>query len=447
MKDICKRLQIDTKTYKERTILSAISRAKDELVTPEEYALNAQGDYGRERIAVAYREYQQTLKSNNALDFDDLIVKTVELFKSRPEVLENYQERFRYIMVDEYQDTNTAQFELVRLIAAKYRNLCVVGDDDQSIYKFRGANISNILDFEKVFKEAKVIKLEQNYRSTQNILDAANGVICNNLERKEKALWTCKGSGNKIHFRPFDTAFEEAEYIAFDIRKKKRDNTADYGECAVLYRTNAQSRILEEHFVREGIPYDLVGGTNFYSRREIKDMLAYLKTIDNGQDDLAVKRIINIPKRGIGGATLEKVQVYADAMGISFFDALCEAEKITTLGRSGSKLAPFVSMIQVFRTKAKVYGVKHLLEDIIEVTGYVRELEDSNEEDAEDRIENINELISKAAAFEEVHEDAGLSEFLEEVALVSDLDKLEADDNRVLLMTLHSAKGHQFYHL
>ena len=278
---------------------------------PEPSVSNASKDDGDTVSGSPYEIYENALKKNNAMDFDDLIVKTVELFKNCPEVLNNYQERFQYIHVDEYQDTNTAQFELVRLLAGKYRNLCVVGDDDQSIYKFRGANISNILDFEKVFSDARVIKLEQNYRSSQNILDAANQVIKNNLERKEKELWTNQGEGERLHFRQFDTAYEEAEYIAFDILKKRKNMDADFGDCAILYRTNAQSRILEERFVRESIPYELVGGTNFYSRKEIKDMLAYLKTIDNGKDDVAVKRIINVPKRGIGAATLNKVQDYA----------------------------------------------------------------------------------------------------------------------------------------
>ena len=447
MKEVCKKLEIDTKQMKERTLMTAISKAKDELISPEEYALNAMGDYKQQKVAAVYKEYQESLKKNNAMDFDDLIVKTVELFKNCPDILENYQERFQYICVDEYQDTNTAQFELVRLLAGKYRNLCVVGDDDQSIYKFRGANINNILDFEKVFSDARVIKLEQNYRSTQNILDAANGVIKNNLERKEKALWTNQGEGERLHYRQFDTAFEEAEYIAFDILKKRRNQDADYGDCAILYRTNAQSRILEERFVREGIPYELVGGTNFYSRKEIKDMLAYLKTIDNGKDDLAVKRIINVPKRGIGAATLSKVQDYADEMGISFFDAMCQADKISTLGKSGVKLTPFVNMIQVFRSKVKIYGLKKLMEDILETTGYVEYLKETEDEDAEDRIDNINELITKIAVYEESHEEASLSEFLEEVALVADVDKLKEDDNKVLLMTLHSAKGLEFPHV
>ena len=444
MKEVCKKLKIDTKQMKERTLLGMISKAKDELISPEEFALNAMGDYKQQKVAEVYQEYQNALKKNNAMDFDDLIVKTVELFKNCPEVLENYQERFRYIHVDEYQDTNTAQFELVRLLAGKYRNLCVVGDDDQSIYRFRGANISNILDFEKVFSDARVIKLEQNYRSTQNILNAANQVIKNNLERKDKELWTNQGEGERLHFRQFDTAYEEAEYIAFDILKKRRNADVDFGDCAILYRTNAQSRILEERFVRENIPYELVGGTNFYSRKEIKDMLAYLKTIDNGKDDVAVKRIINVPKRGIGAATLNKVQDYAEKENISFFEAMCHADKIYTLGKSGAKLATFVNMIQVFRSKVKIYGLKKLLEDILETTGYIDYLKETEEDDAEDRIDNVNELITKIAVYEDSHEEPGLSEFLEEVALVADVDKVKEDDNRVLLMTLHSAKGLEF---
>lgn len=444
MKDICKRLQIDTKMLKERTLLSAISSAKDELTGPVEYQLQVMGDYNKSKIAQVYHEYEAVLRKSNALDFDDLIVKTVELFKTCPEVLDGYQEKFRYIMVDEYQDTNTAQFELIRLLADKYRNLCVVGDDDQSIYKFRGANIRNILDFEKVYPEAVIIKLEQNYRSTQNVLDAANAVIKNNIGRKDKALWTRKGDGSRIHFRQFDTAFDEAEYITDDIAKKKREGIADYGGCAVLYRTNAQARMLEERFVTDGIPYDVVGGTNFYSRKEIKDMLAYLKTIDNGRDDVAVKRVINVPKRGIGATTITRVQEYAVMRNISFYDALKEADQIMTIGKSAGKLQPFVTMIQTFRSKLEFYGLEDLLKDIIETTGYVRELENSDEEDAEDRIANIDELISKTVSYEETHEKPSLSEFLEEVALVADIDRIEEDDNRVLLMTLHSAKGLEF---
>ncbi|MBQ6887469.1 MAG: DNA helicase PcrA [Lachnospiraceae bacterium] len=444
LKDICKKQQIDTKMLKERTILSAISSAKDELISPVQYELDAMGDFNKKRIAAVYKEYQETLKKNNAVDFDDLIVKTVELFKNCPDVLDYYQERFKYIMVDEYQDTNTAQFELIRLLAAKYRNLCVVGDDDQSIYKFRGANIRNILDFEKVYDEAAVIKLEQNYRSTQNILDAANAVIRNNEGRKEKALWTNQGEGSKIHFRRFDTAFDEAEFIADDIERKTDKGDAAFGDCAVLYRTNAQARMLEERFVLKGIPYDVVGGTNFYARREIKDILAYLKTIDNGKDDVAVKRIINVPKRGIGATTIARVQEYADERNISFYDALREADRIMTIGKSAAKLEPFVTMIQAFRSKLEYYSLEELIKDVLETTGYVKDLKESEEEDAEDRISNIDELVSKMVAYECTAEEPSLSEFLEEVALVADIDKVGEDDNKVLLMTLHSAKGLEF---
>lgn len=444
MKDVCKRLQVDTKQYREKALLGAISSAKDELISPTEFRLRNMGDWRADKIASVYEEYQNTLKKNNALDFDDLIVKTVELFRDCPDVLDSYQERFQYIMVDEYQDTNTAQFELIRLLADKYRNLCVVGDDDQSIYKFRGANIRNILDFEQVYPEAVVIKLEQNYRSTQIILDAANNVIANNRGRKEKSLWTRIKDGELIHLRPFDTAYEEAEYIASDVAKKVRTGKVKYGDCAVLYRTNAQARLLEEQFIMEGIPYDVVGETNFYARREIKDMLAYLKTIDNGRDDLAVKRIINIPKRGIGATTINRVQDYADAQGISFFDALTQAENIPGMGRAAAKLAPFVLMIQVFRAKAENYHLKALMEDIIETTNYEDYLDEGDEEETNDRMENVQELLNKMVAYEETAEEPSLSGFLQEVALVADIDRVDDDGNRVLLMTLHSAKGLEF---
>ncbi len=447
MKEVCKKLQIDTKMLKERTIMSAISSAKDELIDPQEYEMQNGFDYNGGKIAKAYREYQATLKKNNALDFDDLIMKTVELFKADEEVLSSYQDRFRYIMVDEYQDTNTAQFELIRLLAAKHRNLCVVGDDDQSIYKFRGANIRNILDFEKVYPDAFVVRLEQNYRSTQTVLDAANAVIKNNTRRKEKALWTDQGEGARIGFRQFETAYEEAEYIAGDVARKKRKGQFSYGECAVLYRTNAQARLLEERFIMEGVPYDVVGGTNFYSRREIKDVLAYLKTIDNGRDDVAVKRIINVPRRGIGAATIVRVQEYADERNISFFDALTEADRIMTIGRSASKLKPFVTMIQSFHSKQEFYSLEELVKDVLDLTGYLKELEESDEEDAADRVENIEELVSKVVAYEQESDEPTLSGFLEEVALVADIDRVDGDGDRVLLMTLHSAKGLEFGHV
>lgn len=443
MKEVCKRLEIDTKIYKEKMFLSVISSAKDNLTDPTEFALNATGDYARQRQAQVYREYQAVLKKNNAMDFDDLIMKTVELFKADLEVLDYYQERFKYIMVDEYQDTNTAQFELIRLLAGKYGNLCVVGDDDQSIYKFRGANIKNILNFEQYFPQAKVIKLEQNYRSTQNILNAANSVIAHNIGRKQKALWTDQAAGEKIHFKQFDTAYEEAEYVAVDIEKQVRAG-GSYSDSAVLYRTNAQSRMFEERFIAENIPYKLVGGVNFYARKEIKDLLAYLKTIDNAKDDLAVKRIINIPKRGIGAASINKVQAFADENEMSFYDAAKIAEEIPTMGRSAAKITPFVTFIQTMRSKANFLSVPELIQNIIADTGYVRELEAENTPEADARIENIDELISKAVSYEESTEVPTLSGFLEEVALVADIDEVVEGSEYVVLMTLHSAKGLEF---
>lgn len=446
MKGICKRLSIDTKLYRERALLGAISSAKDKLVDVREYELNAANDFGKAVYAKVYREYQETLQKNNALDFDDIIVKTVELFRSCPEVLDSYQERFQYVMVDEYQDTNMAQFELVRLLAGKYRNLCVVGDDDQSIYKFRGANIRNILDFEKYFPEARVIKLEQNYRSTQSILDAANAVIKNNKGRKDKALWTDRGAGDKIHFRQFDNAYEEAEYIAEDVCRRVRREGVRYRDCAVLYRTNAQSRLLEERMIMAGVPYNVVGGTNFYARAEIKDILAYLKTIDNGRDEVALRRIINVPKRGIGGTTLERVADYAQMRDIGLYEALELADEIMSLGKSAAKLRPFVKLIQDFRRDSTELTVAELIQEIVDKTGYAGYLQDKEKDDetAEDRLANIDELITKAVNYQESHEEAGLTEFLAEVALVADIDNVESGDDRVLLMTLHSAKGLEF---
>lgn len=444
MKEVCKRLQIDTKIIKERSLLAAISRAKDELIGPLEYELNAGADYARKRTAAVYKEYQAQLKRNNALDFDDLIFKTVELFQNCPEVLESYQERFRYMMVDEYQDTNTAQFQLIRLLADKYRNLCVVGDDDQSIYKFRGANIRNILNFEKIFPDAKVIKLEQNYRSTQNILNAANEVICNNRGRKAKRLWTENEEGKPIGFRQFLSGFEEAEYVVGDIVKRVHSGEGAYRDHAILYRTNAQSRLFEEKLIFAGVPYKLIGGVNFYARREIKDLLAYLKTIDNGQDELAVRRIVNVPKRGIGATTLNRVQDYSMAYGISFYDALLRADEIPGIGRGSSKILPFTVLIQTMRSKLEHCSLTELMEAVLEETGYRADLEAEDTEESRARLENIDELINKVTAYEESQEHPTLSGFLEEVALVADIDSLEEESSYVVLMTLHSAKGLEF---
>ena len=450
MKAVCKKVDIDTKRFKERMLLSVISSAKNEMILPEEFELNAGGDFAQLKIAKVYREYEAQLKANNALDFDDLLVKTVQLLQTQPDVRENYQERFRYIMVDEYQDTNTVQFKLVSLLAGKYRNLCVVGDDDQSIYKFRGANIRNILDFEKEYPDAKVIKLEQNYRSTGNILNAANGVISKNKGRKDKTLWTANGEGEKISLRQFDTAYDEAEFIAEDIKKEVRDG-ASYNDNAVLYRTNAQSRLLEEKFIAMNIPYKIVGGINFYARREIKDILAYLKTVDNGQDDLSVRRIINVPKRGIGLTTINRIQEAADARGLSFYEALLAPEMIPGVGRSASKLDSFAALIEYFKGQAEKESLTDLLNEILDMTGYAQNLEADDEIDAESRLQNIEELLNKAAAYEEDCEDRGekatLSGFLEEVALVADIDSLEEDQDYVVLMTLHSAKGLEFPHV
>ena len=446
VRGICKRLNIDTKKLRERTIINEISNAKNELVSVEEFAAKYQSDFTMKQIVDSYREYEKELKSNNALDFDDLLMKTVELFKSNPDVLESYQRRFRYIMVDEYQDTNTAQFQFVKLLAdTPERNLCVVGDDDQSIYKFRGANIRNILDFEYYFQDAKVIKLEQNYRSTQNILNAANDVIHHNTGRKDKKLWTNLGDGEKIIFKQFNTGYDEADYVVNDIYNRVADNLTEYKNCAVLYRTNAQSRMFEEKLVAANVPYKLVGGINFYARKEIKDMLSYLKTIANGKDDLAVRRIINVPKRGIGMTTIGKVQQYALEHDISFFEALESAEQIPSIGRAAVKIRPFVELITEMRKKlTSELLISTVLQEIIEQTEYVEMLKEEGEEEALARQENIDELLNKIIDYEDGTETPDLNEFLEEVALVADIDSLDEDTNRVVLMTLHSAKGLEF---
>ena len=447
IKEVCRKVDVDTKVFKERSLLSAISSAKNEMILPDEFELNAGGDFAKMKIAKVYREYEAQMRANNALDFDDLLVKTVQLLQTQPDVLESYQERFRYIMVDEYQDTNTVQFQLVSLLAGKYKNLCVVGDDDQSIYKFRGANIRNILDFEHEFPDAKVIKLEQNYRSTGNILNAANSVIANNRGRKDKSLWTENGEGELIRLRQFDTAFDEADFIGEDIKGAVRQG-GSYNDSAVLYRTNAQSRLLEEKFIAMNIPYKIVGGVNFYARREIKDLLAYLKTIDNGRDDVAVRRIINVPKRGIGLTTINRIQESATERGIGFYEALLAPGLIAGVGRSATKLDSFAALIEYFKTLAEEMNITDLLQEVIEKTGYIESLENEDKEEAKTRKENIDELISKAATYEESCQDkdekATLSGFLEEVALVADIDSLDEDQEYVVLMTLHSAKGLEF---
>ena len=442
MRQVFKAMNVDTKQFKERSVLAAISSAKDKLITPEEFLLNAGADFREKKTGEIYKEYQKQLRKNNALDFDDLIVKTVELFQNNPQVLDYYQERFKYIMVDEYQDTNMAQFKLVSLLASKYRNLCVVGDDDQSIYRFRGADIQNILSFEHTFPGTKVIKLEQNYRSTQNILDAANGVIRHNFGRKDKTLWTANGEGDKILFKQFDTARDEADFVARQIR----DSSYSYQDQAVLYRTNAQSRLIEERCIFYNIPYRLVGGVNFYQRKEIKDVLAYLKTIANGVDDLSVIRIINVPKRGIGATTIGRVTAFASEHGMSFYDTLKEAKQIPGIGKAAEKISRFIAQMEAFRAMAhsEEYSIKDLIDHILEDTGYEEELQEEGEIEAQTRLENIEELINKAAAYEEDSEHPTLDGFLEQVALVADIDNVDDSEDRVTLMTLHSAKGLEF---
>ena len=453
MREVLKQLQIDPKQLRERVVLSAISTAKNEMVDSVRYESEAK-DFQTARIARCYRAYQDLLRKNNALDFDDLLFKTVQLFEADADVLAYYQERFRYIMVDECQDTNSVQFRLIELLAKKYRNLCVVGDDDQSIYKFRGANIHNILNFEKAFPGAKVVKLEQNYRSSGNILEAANGVIQNNAGRKEKRLWTAVESGEKVQLRRYGSAAEEAEEIAAEI--KARAVGGDYGRFAVLYRTNAQSRVLEERFVAAGIPYRLVGGVNFYQRREIKDILAYLKTVANAADDLAVQRILNVPKRGIGAATVTAVSAFAAERDLRFFEALREAPAAGVAGRAGEKIQRFVNLIGEFRKAAESCSIADLIRLVLEKSGYSEALKEEGEVEAQSRLENIDELISKAVDFARDTSDLSdradgelppdmppLDRFLEEVALVADIDRAE-EGERVTLMTLHAAKGLEF---
>lgn len=454
MREICKYLNIDTKKTNERSILSVISKAKDEMISPEEFALNSHGNPQQNKYALAYSEYQKRLKASNAMDFDDLIYKTVVLFQTNEDALTFYQNRFRYILVDEYQDTNTAQFRLVQLLASgvnpfgeREHNICVVGDDDQSIYKFRGANIYNILNFEKAFPNTNVIKLEQNYRSTKNILNVANEVISNNQGRKSKTLWTDNEEGEPIHFTQFDTDFEEADSITSEIKSTVENTDAKYSDFAILYRTNAQSRLLEEKLVQKSIPYKLIGSINFYSRKEIKDILAYLKTIDNGLDNIAVKRIINVPKRGIGLTTVDKVNDYAIQNNMSFYEALTRASYIPGLERTASKLIPFISLIEGLKSKINQegYALREIIDDILDATGYLRELEEDGAEEAQDRIDNINELVNKLVTYEEnALDQPTLSGFLEEVALVSDIDNLNENADSVVLMTLHSAKGLEF---
>lgn len=451
MKELFKKNNVNTQYYKERGVLSAISAAKDELKTPWDLKREAESDFKLKQIADLYEQYQQELKRNNAMDFDDLIFKTVTLFKEDPTALETYADRFHYIMVDEYQDTNTSQFQLVSLLAGKWRNLCVVGDDDQSIYKFRGANIENILSFERVFDGADVIKLEQNYRSTSMILDAANSVIRNNGRRKGKSLWTGNEEGERISLLMYDNAYQEGEGIASTISRMIRDGYS-CDDFAVLYRTNAQSRIIEEKLLIANIPYRIYGGVNFYQRREIKDILAYLKVLINPSDGQSVRRIINVPRRGIGQTTIDRVQAFADREGISFYEALKAGKDIPEIGNSYKKTDAFVALCESFKEAAAVNNLEELAALIIDETGYIDFISSGlSSDEIADKQDNIDELINKIVDFEAGYNDeasdeplVALNAFLEEVSLVADTESGETQGPKVSMMTLHSAKGLEF---
>lgn len=439
-----KELDLDPKQYREGPLLGVISAAKNEMIEPQDFETQAGGDFRMCQEAKIYKAYQKTLIDNNAVDFDDLLLLTVRLLRENRDILEAYQERLRYIMVDEYQDTNSVQFELIRLLSGKYHNLCVVGDDDQSIYKFRGADITNILSFEETFPGAKVVKLEQNYRSTNNILEAANAVIANNAHRKEKHLWSENGEGKEVSFIHYETAYGEAEDVIDKIQTSVHMGKHQYQDCAILYRTNAQSRAFEEKCIKKSVPYRLVGGVNFYQRQEIKDILAYLKTIDSGRDDLSVTRIVNVPKRGIGQVTLNKLAVYASEHGMRLFQAMEQVEQISGIGKAADKIKGFVNQIMVFRALAKELDAAELIESILEQTGYLEELEKLEEDKAQAKQENLEEFQNKAADYYANHDEAALTDFLEEVALVADIDNMDSDADSLTLMTLHSAKGLEF---
>ena len=445
MKEVIKYLNFDPKLYPERAMLAAISKAKEAYMSPDDFERTHATSFRDQQIATIYREYQKRLKSNNALDFDDLIYQTIFLFETNPDALAEYQERFKYIMVDEYQDTNHSQFVLVKQLAAKYRNLCVVGDDDQSIYKFRGANIYNILNFEQEYPEAKVIKLEQNYRSTTNILNAANSVIKNNEGRKEKTLWTKNDEGEKVTFTRYANEYDEAEKTAMKIKSLNRQGVS-FNDIAILYRTNNQSRVFEEKLIYENIPYKLYGGTNFYSRKEIRDVVSYLKILVNPSDDTAVKRIINVPKRGIGDTTIGKISDFALNNGINFYDAVVDIDEVPGLARAADKIKKFAGLIEELKAMLDDEGVflSEVYDALLEKTGYVDELAAEGTDEAKARIENVEELKNKIVKYEEEAEYPNLTELLEEISLVADVDEGDEDGEKVTLMTLHSAKGLEF---
>lgn len=443
IKECIREKDIDKEMYKDVYILSRISDLKDRGTSPQEYINESLGDFRESNIAELYDLYQKKLKKYNSLDFDDLIIKTVELFEKNLDILEKYQEQFKYVFVDEYQDTNKIQYRLVRLLSDKYRNISVVGDDNQSIYSWRGADIRNILEFERDFKGGETILLEQNYRSSQNILDVANRVIENNQERKEKNLWTEKEEGNKVVYRQLEYSDEEASYVAQKIHHLRYKDYRS-SDIAILYRTNAQSRIFEEMFMRESIPYKIVGGLKFYDRKEVKDIIAYLKVIENPSDNISLKRIINTPKRGIGNSTIEKIEAYAAEEGVSIYEVLLDMENSSLSSRLITKLKDFRDMISLLMAKKEIMGLKDFIEDLIAASGYIDDLRKSNTVEDRTRIENIREFVTVALNFEKTSENPTMEDFLASVSLLSDVDKTVDGDNLVTMMTVHSAKGLEF---
>ncbi|GAA0717874.1 DNA helicase PcrA [Clostridium malenominatum] len=444
MKECLKELNISDKDIDEKTALNKIGEFKDNLITTEEVVKMGYSNFRVKRLGEIYSLYQKKLKSNNAMDFDDLIFNTVTLFKKNPDVIDFYRRKFKYIMVDEYQDTNKSQYEFARLLAEEHKNICVVGDDDQCIYAWRGADIRNILEFERDYPNAKIIKLEQNYRSVSNILDAANVVIKNNSNRKSKVLRTNNEKGEKIKIYRGYSDLEEVQFISSEIKKLAKEEERSFKDFAILYRTNAQSRIFEESFMRNNIPYKIVGGLKFYDRKEIKDILSYLKLINNPLDDVSLKRVINVPKRGIGDSTVDKIQDFSNSMEECMYSVLLDVDNIGLSSRAVASINKFISLINSFIRKRDDINVSKLIEEILQSTGYIDELQKSNNIEDISRIENLKELVSAAVHFEGNSEDKSLSAFLEQVTLVSDIDKYDEDADAVVLMTVHSAKGLEF---
>ena len=444
IREVCRELNLDPKRIPPKALLASISKAKDELITPEEYPA-AGGDFWEQTVAKVYGKYQQKLVQNNALDFDDLIMVVVRMFQQHPQIKNKYQERFEHILVDEYQDTNRAQYELVHILAQRTGNICVVGDEDQSIYAFRGADIRNILEFEKDFPGAQVVKLEENYRSTQNILGAANSVISNNTERKAKQLWTKRDPGEKAVFYQGDNERGEARFVADTIRRLQKERGWSYRDFTILYRTHALSRVLEEEFMRSGVPYRIVAGLRFYERKEIKDLLAYLRLINNPHSDLSFVRVVNTPKRGIGASTIARLSAYAQEFGISLFEALSYLDGIDGLSpRFVKALRGFKNLIDSLCEQSGELDLTELVQAVLEQSGYLAELQAEGDEEAQIRMENLQEFLSLTKQFETEGSAADLGALLEYVALISDVDTYDAEANAVSMMTVHASKGLEF---